>query len=70
MHVGRTTDLKIAPSEYGLQCKRNMVYGPLVTTRLWAVFPLRNFYTEQMFVSVRMQLRNHVNTQLVKRFKR
>jgi len=25
-----------------------------------AVFPLRKFYTEQMFVLVRMQLRNHV----------
>jgi len=33
------------------------------------VFPLRKFYTEQMFVLVRMELRKHVNTQLVKRFK-
>jgi len=33
---------------------------------LAAVFPLR-FYTEQMFVSVRMQMRNHADTQLVKR---
>jgi len=27
-------------------------------------------YTKQMFVLVRMQLRNHVNTWAVKRFKR
>jgi len=33
---------------------------------LAAVFPLR-FYTEQMFVSVRMQMRNHADTKLVKR---
>ena len=32
--------------------------------------PLRKFYTAQMFVLVRMQLRNHVYTQPVKRFKR
>jgi len=34
------------------------------------VFPLRKFYTEQMFVSVRMQVQNHVQMQLVKRHKR
>jgi len=34
---------------------------------LFAVFPLRKFYTEQMFVSARMQQRNHVDTQTVKR---
>jgi len=35
------------------------------------VFPLKKFDTEQMFVLVRMQLRNHVdvNTQAVKRFR-
>ena len=33
------------------------------------MFPLRKFYTEQTFVLVRMQLRNHVDTQTVKRFK-
>jgi len=31
------------------------------------VFPIRKFYTEQIFVFVRM--RNHVYTQLVKHFK-
>jgi len=35
-----------------------------------AVFPLRQFDTEQMFVLVRMQLRKHVDAQPVKRFKR
>jgi len=34
------------------------------------VFSLRKFYTEQMFVSVRMQVQNHVQMQLVKRHKR
>jgi len=34
------------------------------------VFPLRKFYTEQMFVLVLMQLGNHVDTQPLKRFKR
>jgi len=33
-------------------------------------FPLRKFYTEQMLVLVSMQLRDHVDAQLVKRFKR
>jgi len=33
------------------------------------MFPLRKFYTEQIFVLVSMQLRNYVDTQLVKRFK-
>ena len=38
---------------------------------VWSsVFPLRKFYTEQIFVLVSMQLRNHVDAQLVKRFKR
>jgi len=32
--------------------------------------PLRKIYTPQMFILVRMQLRNHVNTWAVKRFKR
>jgi len=31
---------------------------------------LRKIYTEQMLLLVRMQLRNHVDTQLLKRFKR
>ena len=35
-----------------------------------AVFPLRKFDTEQMFVLASMQLRKHVDTQPVKRFKR
>ena len=35
-----------------------------------AVFPLRKFYTEQIFILVSMQLRNHVETQPLKRFKR
>jgi len=37
------------------------------------VFPLKKFYTEQMFVLLRtkrMQLRNHADTQTVKRSKR
>jgi len=34
------------------------------------VFPLRKFYIEKMFVSARMQVQNHVQTQLVKRYKR
>jgi len=37
------------------------------------VFPLRKFYAEQMFVLLRtkrMQLRNHTDTQTVKRFQR
>ena len=29
-----------------------------------SVFPLRKFYNEQMFVLVRMQLRDNVDTQL------
>jgi len=32
--------------------------------------PGRTFYIEQMFVSVRMQFHNHVDTQSVKRFER
>jgi len=32
--------------------------------------PVRTFYIEQMFVSVRMQFHNHVDTQPVKRFER
>jgi len=40
-----------------------------VVKGLQPVFPLRKFCTEQMFVLVRMQLRNHADTQLVKRFK-
>jgi len=36
---------------------------------LLAVFPLRKFYTEQMFVLVRIQLRTQVGAQPVKRFK-
>ena len=34
-----------------------------------AVFPLRKFCTEQMFVLVCMQLRNHTDTKSVKHFK-
>ena len=34
-----------------------------------SLFPLRKFYTEQIFVSVSMELRNHVGAQLVKHFK-
>jgi len=42
---------------------------------LWlsAVFPVRKFYTEQMFVLLRtkrMQLRNHAGTETVKRYQR
>ena len=33
-------------------------------------FPLRKFYTAQMFVLVRMRLRNHADAHTVKRFKR
>jgi len=33
-----------------------------------AVFPLKAFYIEQMFVVVRTQLCNHACTQLVKHF--
>jgi len=33
------------------------------------VFSLIKLYIEQVFVSVRMQLRNHADTQTVKRFK-
>ena len=32
--------------------------------------PLRNFYTGEMFVFVRMQSRNHVDTLPITRFKR
>jgi len=32
-------------------------------------FPLRNFHIEQIFLLVRMQLLNHVDTQTVKQFK-
>jgi len=38
----------------------------LVTSSVHA----RKFYTEQMFVLVRMQFHNHVDTQTVKRFER
>jgi len=37
------------------------------------VFPLRKFYTEQMFVSLRLKrmlLRNHADTQTVKHSQR
>ena len=34
------------------------------------MFPLRKFYTEQIFVLLRMQLRKHSDAQPVKRFKR
>jgi len=34
------------------------------------VFPVRKFYIEQMFVLVRIQFHNHVDTQPVKRFER
>jgi len=43
------------------------------TIKQQAVFPLRKFYTEQMFVLLRtkrMQLRNHADTQPVKRSQR
>jgi len=33
------------------------------------VFPVKKFYTEQMFDLVCMPLRNHVDTQPMKRFK-
>jgi len=46
----------------------NIVYI-LRATFIAAVFPLRKFYTAQMCVSVRMRLRNHVDTQPVKLFK-
>ena len=32
------------------------------------MFPVKKLYIEQMFVLVRMQFHNHVDTQLVKRF--
>jgi len=35
---------------------------------LQAVFPIRKFYIAQIFLLVGMQWRNHVDTQLVKRF--
>jgi len=38
-------------------------------SHLVSVFP-QIFYTEQMFVLVNMQVRNHVETQTVKHFKR
>jgi len=43
----------------------------MVNNAIWqAVFLLRKFCTEQMFLLVGMQLRNHVDvTQTVKRFK-
>jgi len=47
---------------------------PQASTReWWSVFPHRKFYTEQMFVlwrTQRMRLRNHADTQTVKRFQR
>jgi len=36
----------------------------------YPAFPLRKLCTEQMLVLVRMQLRNYVDTQPMKRFKR
>jgi len=42
---------------------------PLFPTPMFAVLPLRKFYTEQIFVFLSMQLRNHAHTQPVKRFK-
>ena len=33
------------------------------------VLPQRKFYNEQMFVLVHMQLQNHADTRLEKRFK-
>jgi len=41
-----------------------------LTWWLWPMFPLRKFYTEQMLVLVSTQSHNHVDAQLVKRFKR
>jgi len=34
------------------------------------MFPVRKFYIEQTYVSVRMQFHNYVDTQLTKRFER
>ena len=34
------------------------------------MFPVRNFYIEQMFVLERMQFHNYVDTQPVKRFEK
>jgi len=42
--------------------------GRFAVIMLLPVFPLRKLYTEQILVLVRMQLRNHVDTQPVMRF--
>jgi len=63
MHMGRSN--KRSAARY----QRNSKVGIFVVQILHhkrTVFPLRKFYTEQMFALVRMQLRNYVDTQLVK----
>jgi len=63
-----------------VQILRSYAINPIALGTLYATcksvmqlvlsFPLRKFYTEQMLVLVSMQLRDHVDAQLVKRFKR
>jgi len=43
------------------------LYTPDLECRVWTVFPVRKFYTEQKFILGGMQLHNHVDT-LVQRF--
>jgi len=50
------------------RCVRS-AFGERLISTLHAVFPLRKFYTERMFVLVRMQLRNHVDARAEKAFK-
>jgi len=48
-----------------LHCQKNARVFPVDHLRVYRV-PQTKFYTDQMFVFVRMQLRNHVDTQPVK----
>jgi len=43
---------------------------PTLISKVIRSVPYTKFHTEQMFVSVRVKLRNHVKLQTVKRFKR
>jgi len=47
-----------------------MMRTPSLKEKQRPMFHLKNLHSEQMFVLVRMQLRNHADTQLLKRFKR
>ena len=50
--------------------KHLMLRTPSLKEKQRPMFHLKKLHSEQMFVLVRMQLRNHADTQLLKRFKR